>query len=121
MLREHIKSAHLQAVLWKAADKINPPELDITKLGWTFQEGCPTPTYGIGDVAPKEVLKVISCQCSSCSTAQCSCKTQNISRTSYCSCEADVVCCNPYTLVTSTEEADDDDDNNDDDNDDDER
>ena len=32
----HVMRAHLQMKLWKAADKQGPPNLDITKYGWTI-------------------------------------------------------------------------------------
>jgi len=46
----HVLRAHLQVMLWKAADQQAPPDqsLDITHFGWIFQNDIPTPT-----VAPR--------------------------------------------------------------------
>ena len=31
---EHIRRAHLQTLIWYAADQMGPPDVDISKYGW---------------------------------------------------------------------------------------
>ena len=40
----HVKRAHLQMLLWKAADQLGPPDVSITEYGWEIQDGqmCPS-------------------------------------------------------------------------------
>lgn len=79
-LDEHIKRAHLQTMIWKAADQVEPPEVNISEFGWEVNNGAPQPRTGVSEVAPSEILKVVACGCNdqsgqgSCSRSNCSCK-----------------------------------------------
>ncbi len=44
-LLQHALRAHLQVMLWKAADQQAPPteSANITHFGWEFQDGVPIP------------------------------------------------------------------------------
>ena len=35
----HVKRAHLQMLLWKAADQLGHPDVSITEYGWEIQDG----------------------------------------------------------------------------------
>ena len=64
-LQLHVLRAHLQMLLWKAADKHDPPEeaRDIANFGWSI-EGCTiTPAISTVPVAPQVLLDVVSCSC----------------------------------------------------------
>ena len=103
-LLQHLLRAHLQVMLWKAADQLGPSQESecITNFGWKIQDGIPIPVIAQGDSAPPELIDVICCQCKAkgtmCSTEACSCNKQHLGCTSYCNCSGEVGCCNPYTL-----------------------
>ena len=56
---EHIKRARLQVLLWRAADKLAPPECttNLSVFGWRLEGDTPVPVYGCADIAPKAVLE----------------------------------------------------------------
>ena len=74
---QHVLRAHLQVMLWKAADESN----DITNFGWVIQDTIPIPAVAQG--APE----LIRCQCKAqgkqCSTEACRCHKQLLACTSY--------------------------------------
>ena len=92
----HIKRAHLQVMLWKAADQQGPPQVDITQFGWDLKDGVPCPSFDSGPPAPVGLIDVISCGCRTigkpCSTEVCSCHHNNLSCTIYCNCSAEDTC-----------------------------
>ena len=101
----HIMRAHLQVMLWKAADQREPPAetRDITKFGWEVTKGgAVMPVVSSEAVAPVNLLDVISCGCSAfkaCKLRNCSCHAASLSCTDYCKCEGgEVLCCNPFTI-----------------------
>ena len=101
-LIEHILRAHLQVMLWKSANKSEPPEKtqDITKFGWSTKDGI-MPTFAQQPIAPPMLLDVISCGCRSegkaCAQRNCKCHNDNLSCTEYCACESGDNCKNPFT------------------------
>ena len=64
-LLQHALRAHLQTMLWKAADHQGPPNesADITYFGWEIRDDIPIPVIAQGDPAPPELIDVIQCQC----------------------------------------------------------
>ena len=58
----HVQRAHLQALLWKAADKPDPPSMNITDYRWEVTEHDQVmPVLSKSPVAPGELMDVISC------------------------------------------------------------
>lgn len=108
-LLHHILRAHLQVMLWKAADNVAPPDesADITTFGWEYQDGIPTPVLSKADPAPPVLLDVIQCHCKAtkkkCGTEACGCRKEHMSCTVYCNCSGDVACFNPYTKIPDEE------------------
>ncbi len=102
-LLQHVLRAHLQTMLWKAADQEGPPDesANITHFGWEFRDDIPVPVIAQGDPAPPELIYVIQCQyraqSKKCSCEACGCHKQHLSCTSFCNCSGDESCCNPYT------------------------
>jgi hypothetical protein len=102
-LLQHVLRAHLQVMLWKAANHHAPPDesIDIINFGWEYKDGIPIPAISHSDLAPSELIDVIKCQCKvqgkMCSNEVCSCHKEHISCTSYCYCSSKEGCCNPYT------------------------
>ena len=97
---QHIRRARLQVLLWRAADQMEPPELDITQYGWKIQNNIPTPVSGVSAIAPRALLQCVACGCKSkspCSTRGCSCRASKLSCTTYCRCCADDNCANENT------------------------
>ena len=111
-LLQHALRAHLQVMLWKAADQQAPPteSANITHFGWEFQDGVPIPVVAAGDPAPPELVDVIKCQCRAegkkCSTVSCSCHKEHLTCTSYCNCCGEEGCYNPNSKRVTTQEAD---------------
>ena len=57
----HILRAHLQTMLWKAADKKDPPSVDYTQYGWEMIDGTLRPKTGISTACAPEIMKVVAC------------------------------------------------------------
>ena len=96
-LQLHVFRAHLQMMLWKAADQRHPPvdARDIRRFGWDVKEGgVVTPSVSNAPVAPQGLLDVVSCSCSAerkaCSEKRCSCHSAVLSCTEYCYCEGEM-------------------------------
>ena len=102
-LLQRILRAHLQVMVWKAANCEGPPDesSDITNFGWEFPAEIPIPVIAEGYPAPPELLDVIQCQCKAqgkkCSTEACGCHKQHLSCTSFCNCHGGQNCLNPFT------------------------
>ena len=105
----HALRAHLQVLLWKAADKLDPPQItqDITKFGWDITDGV-MPVIATQPVGPQLLLDVVSCTCTSessaCAHKSCGCHNQRVSCTEYCACAGSDACHNPYTSNEEEEE-----------------
>ena len=107
----HVRSAHLQMLLWKAADKPSAPVLDITNYGWDTDNNTVMPCISRDPVAPPGLLDVISCGCQAagkaCSQRNCSCVSAGLSCTAYCVCEGGDICCNPHSKDNDLDDEDD--------------
>ncbi len=112
----HTLRAHLQVLLWKAADKSDPPAItqDITKFGWQVTDNGVMPVIADQPVAPPQLLDIISCMCSAegrmCLQKMCKCHREGLSCTEYCKCEGSNCCMNPYTAQPENENEEDGDD-----------
>ena len=91
-------------LLWKAADRSEPPLecKDITSFGWTVEDTKVTPTVASGPIAPEGLLDIVSCDCSAegkaCKFLKCGCYKENISCTGLCKCKrTGLTCHNPYS------------------------
>ena len=59
----HVLRAHLQAMLWKAADQQSPDEsTSLTDFGWKIRDDVPVPAVAERDPAPPQLSDVINCQ-----------------------------------------------------------
>ena len=106
----HVQRAHLQIMLlWKAADKSDPPDIQLTDYGWEVKEHEHVmPAVSREPAAPSKLMGVISCSCKAgggkaCS-GRCSCGSSGLSYTSYCVCEGGNNCCNPQTQQEEDED-----------------
>ena len=64
-MEQHLKQANLQVCISKAAEKMEPPAV-ISTFGWEVTtSGIPEPVYGITEMAPKDLLRVVACSCKS--------------------------------------------------------
>lgn len=97
----HVRRAHLQVMLWKAADQQDPPDVSIFQYGWELKEGIVSPCIDTGPPGPPLLMNVISCRCKAtgkaCKDTKCSCHRETLSCTMYCICTASDTCCNPFT------------------------
>ena len=110
-LQLHVLRAHLQMMLWKAADQRHPPgdARDIRRFGWDIKEGgVVTPSVSNAPVAPRGLLDVVICSCSAerkaCSKKRCSCHSAGLSCTEYCYCEGGDACCSPFNKHTEEDQ-----------------
>ena len=97
----HIRRAHLQTLIWKAADKQHAPNVDVTSFGWEREGENLRPFIYKSPPAPPELMKIISCSCqaqSACSTARWNCNQSGISCTTYCLCAAGENCNSQFTI-----------------------
>ena len=109
-LQLHVFRAHLQMILWKAADQRHPPvdARDIRRFCWDVKEGgVVIPSVSNAPVAPHGLLDVMSCSCSAerkaCSEKRCSCHSAGLSCMEYCYCEG-CVCCSPFNKHTEEDQ-----------------
>ena len=59
-MRLHVKQAHLQSLLWCAADHKGPPNVDIGECGWYIKENKePKPIYRPAKVVSAGRLQVV--------------------------------------------------------------
>ena len=91
----HVQRAHLQMLLWKAADKFDPPDIQLTDYGWEVKEHEHVmPAVSREPAAPSKLMDVISCSCKAegkaCS-GRCSCGSSGLSCTSYCSVKEGII------------------------------
>ena len=88
----HVKRAHLQMLLWKAAGQLGPPDVSITEYGWEIQDGLICPSIYSGPPGPPLLMNVISCRCraegKACKGTNCSYHRVKLSCTMYCLCTA---------------------------------
>ena len=114
----HTLRAHLQVLLWKAADKDQPQAItqDITKFGWEVTENGIMPAIVHQPSAPPRLLDIISCSCAAegraCSN-RCKCHNAGLSCTENCKCEGGNTCMNPHTTHEQDEEEEEEDDEGD--------
>ena len=71
-----VLSVHGQCQLWKGADKLDPPIVDIRVHGWKMKDGVTTSVVYSAPTAPQKLLVVVSCQCGvhinkTCTTGRC--------------------------------------------------
>ena len=64
-LELHVIQAHLQMLLWKAADQRDPPleAGNIANFDWNIEGSTTTPAVSTAPVAPQALLAVVSCSC----------------------------------------------------------
>ena len=114
----HVRRAHLQMLIWKAADKQGPPNVSITEYGWEVKDGMICPCIDVVPPGPPLLMNVLSCGCrakgKACKETSCSCHREKLSCTVYCVCSAADDCWNPLTKRAQIEESDDQDEDNED-------
>ncbi|MES9881939.1 MAG: hypothetical protein ABW185_13760 [Sedimenticola sp.] len=55
-LNKHIKRARSQPMIWKAADQLEPTNVDISLYDWVVNNGVPIPSTVVSKVAPPELM-----------------------------------------------------------------
>ena len=101
-LQLHVLRAHLQMLLWKAADQRDPPEeaRNIANFGWNIEGSAITTAVSTAPVAPQTLLDAVSCsctaQCKAYSGTRCSCNSAGLSCTDSCKCDGRDICCSPF-------------------------
>ena len=91
----HVQRAHLQMLLWKAADKSDPPDVQLTDHGWNVKEhGQVMPVISREPSALSKFMDAISCSCKAegktCS-GRCSYGSNRMSCTTCCVCERGMI------------------------------
>ena len=107
----HVRRAHLQMLLWKAADQQEPPDVSIADYGWKIDDRITCPSIDSGPPGPPLLMNVISCRCrakdKACNEGNCSCYREKLSCTIYCICTAGDESCNRFTKKEEMEKNDD--------------
>ena len=93
-----MQRAHLQILLWKAADKSDPPDVQLTAYGWEVKEHEHVmPAISREPVAHSKHMNAIRCSgkeegkvCS----GRCTYGSSGMSCTSYCVCEGGMLAVN---------------------------
>lgn len=88
-LKQHVLRVHIQARVWgQASIALQDPQLDPLQNGYHKKsDGQLTPTMTDVLPAPKAIIELVSCHCKTdCSSARCSCRTNNLSCTDLCQC-----------------------------------
>src|SRR6218665_574472 len=112
-LRQHVLRVHIQARVWgQASIALQELQLDPLKNGHhKDSEGQLKSTMTDALPAPKAIIEMVSCHCKTdCSSARCSCRTNNLSCTDLCRCGSE--CQNDEYTQNKHETDDDDDDDN---------
>jgi len=110
-LRQHVLRVHIQARVWgQASIALQEPQLDPLQNGYHKEsDGQLKPTMTDALPAPKAIIEMVSCQCKTdCSSARCSCRTNNLCCTDLCRCGS--VCQNDEDTQNKHETDDDEDD-----------
>ena len=107
----HVRHAHMEMLLWKAAGQQCPPNVPISEYGWKKDDSITCPSIDSGPPGPPLPTDVISCRCrakdKACKEGNCSCYREKLRCTIYCLCTAGDECCNPFTKKEEMEENDD--------------
>lgn len=113
----HVRRAHHQACIWRAAQDENPPALLATDYGWRADQSNKTllPVALPADslAAPINVLKLLCCSCktsAACSEKRCSCQRSGLACNLFCECHInpEVACQNPLNTTAANSDTDDD-------------
>ena len=104
---QHVRRAHYQTMVWRAAREDGPPSQDPRQFGWT-NDGTSSLLLPVAlppDVSavPEGILKLIKCGCAAthpCATARCSCVAAKLSCSVFCACHAENECYNERTKAT---------------------
>lgn len=59
----HMLRAHIQVMIWKSANKYQPPQLDITKYGWIITNNDVMPQISLALPVPDQMMKSLACSC----------------------------------------------------------
>ena len=87
-LQHHIRRANYQAALWQRALQAQPNIPSPESHGWVVDvNGNLAILWMTQPPAPRDLLRMISCDCRLCSTRQCSCVRGNLPCTDACGCE----------------------------------
>ena len=94
----HIARAHLQAAIWRQADRTVPILPNPEDTGWMKTNTGYKPRFTTLETVPPQCRASTTCQCSvrGCYTAEghCKCRTGDMICTILCRCQASLVCQN---------------------------
>ena len=98
-LRQHIKRAHYQTIVWEQACSQDSPDLDPTIYGWKkgIRDSAQLlPVLTTIDSVPKECLDIVMCKCKKdlCKSRVCKCKKSNLQCCRDCECHHHGTCMN---------------------------
>ena len=83
----HIRRCNYQTAIWRRALVPCPQVLGPNNHGWSVEDGSVNIMWMTQPPAPPDVLKLISCRCSTgCTSQRCSCVRANLPSTDACKC-----------------------------------
>ena len=100
---ENFMRMHIQLCDWYSAMDLDPPDMDPVEFGFDADHVNkvlePRPLASNVEVVPENILKMISCGCSSeqsCKTGKCTCTGTPTSCSIFCACGGGENCFNPH-------------------------
>ena len=84
---QHVKRACCPLIVWTSANQVETREFDPLNFGWELCNGALMPVTTEDEIAPEELITLVSCNCNgNCSNNHCTCKKNNVACTEFCGC-----------------------------------
>ena len=103
-----IKRACVPLITWIGANMSNIREVNYLEYGWEMCDGVLMPKCTEDEVAPEDLVALVSCNCNGkCCNNHCTCKKNNVACTDFCGCGdscQNTDMCPPTNLCTSEDE-----------------
>ena len=84
---QHVKRACCPLIVWASANQVETREVDPLNFGWEQCDGALMPVTTEDEIAPEELITLVSCNCNgNCSNNHCTCKKNNVACSDFFGC-----------------------------------
>ena len=84
---QHVKRTSVPLLIWRSANFTETIVPIHTDLGWYDSEGVMMPICTAEEIAPEDLVSLVSCNCNGeCTNNHCTCKKNNVACTDFCGC-----------------------------------
>ena len=84
---QHVKRSCVPLLIWHSSNLYETIAPIHTDLGWNDSEGVMMPICTEDEIAPEDLVTLVSCSCNgACSNNHCTCKKNNVACTDFCGC-----------------------------------